>query len=143
MAAAPTTQKTFRVSLTIDGEDWGVWDTKTGGKVGSNVLPYLPGAMGPQIALPGATSTIDTVTLARLYDRVRDHPRVGTLLDRTGKGRCVVKQRPLDPDGIGSGRSIIWRGTLTSADPPPTDGNSDAAALITLEITPEGPVTLA
>jgi hypothetical protein len=140
---APTTQKTYRVSLTVDGEDWGVWDTKTGGKVGANILTYLPGGMGPQIALPGGAPTIDTVSLSRIYDRVRDHPRLGTLLDRIGKARCVVKQRPLDADGNGSGKSIVWRGTLASADPPATDGNSDTAALITVEIAPEGPVTLA
>lgn len=144
MAPAPTTQKTFRVSLTVDGVDFGVWDTKTGGKLGANVLSYLPGSMGPQISLPGGTPTIDVVTIARFYDLVRDHDNAKAKLNaKCGRGRCVVKVRPLDADGNGHGKSEIWQGTLLSVDSPQTDSNSDNAALITLEIAPDGPITFA
>lgn len=144
MAPAPTTQKTFRVSLTIDGEDFGVWDTKTGGKLGANVLTYLPGGMAPQVSLPGGTPTIDTVTLGRLYDLVRDHDNAkATLNAKCGSGRCVVKVRPLDGDGNGHGKSEIWTGKLSSVASPDTDSNSDNAALLVIEIAPDGPITLA
>src|SRR4051812_41745551 len=112
--AQATTQKTFRVSLTVDGVDFGVWDAKSGGKVSSNVLTYLPGGEEPQISLPGGNPTIDTITLSRYYDLVRDHDnRIATLLARVGRARCVVKQRPKDADGNGHGKSIIWTGTLS------------------------------
>lgn len=142
--SSPTTQKTFRVSLTVDGVDLGVWDTSTGGKLGANVLPYLPGGMGPQISLPGGTPTIDTIQLARNYDLIRDHDSAFPILNAgTGRARCVVKKRPLDADGNGHGRSIVWTGTLLSVDSPATDSNSDSAAILTVEIAPDGPITLA
>lgn len=143
--SAPTTQKTFRVSLTVDGNDLGVWDTSTGGKITANVLPYLPGGMGPQVALPGGTPTTDTLQLGRLYDLIRDHDRAYPLLKNAvySGGRCVVRKRPLDRDGNGHGKSITWTGTLMSVDSPPTDSNSDSAAILTVEIATDGPITLA
>lgn len=144
MAAAPTTQKTFRVSLTVDGVDMGVWDQKSGGKLGANVLTYLPGGMAPQISLPGGTPTKDTITLTRIYDRVRDHDgALAALISGVGRAVCVVKQRPLDADGNGWGKSIVTRGTLASAQEPDTDSTSDTPATIILEIAPDGPTTLA
>jgi hypothetical protein len=141
---APTTQKTWRVSLTIDGRDCGVWDKKSGGKIGSPILTYPPGGMEPQISLPGATQTVDTITISRYYDRVRDHDNLlGFLLARSGKGRAVVKQRPLDDDGNGYGRSIVTTGRLQSVEPPATDNESDTPAMLTLEIAPDGNVTVA
>jgi hypothetical protein len=142
--ASPTTQKTFRVSLSVDGVDLGVWDTSSGGKLGANVLPYLPGGMGPQVSLPGGTPTIDAVQLARNYDLIRDHDSAKPLLvAKTGRGRCVVKKRPLDADGNGHGKSEIVTGTLMSVDSPATDSNSDSAAILTVEISPDGPITFA
>lgn len=142
--AAPTTQKTFRVSLTVDGRDCGFWDKKSGGRITSPVLTYQPGNMDPQISLPGGTQTVETITLSRIYDRLRDHDNLMSfLLARSGKGRCVVKQRPLDPDGNGWGRSIVTTGTLQTVAPPDTDSESDTAAMLTLEVAPDGAVVMA
>jgi hypothetical protein len=142
--ASPTTQKTFRVSLTVDGADAGVWDQKAGGKLGANVLTYLPGGMAPQISLPGGTPTKETITLTRYYDLVRDHDGLlAKLLAGVGRADCVVKQRPLDKDGNGHGKSIVTRGTLQSVQEPETDSTSDTQATVILEIAPDGPTTLA
>lgn len=142
MAPAPTRKDTWRVSLAIDGDDWGVWDSKTGGKINGNGLTYKPGDMGPQVSL-GGNPTVDTVTVGRLYDRVRDHDRLQTLVNRVGKARVNVKARPKDTDGNAYGRTIIWSGLLDGLQTPDIDSTSRDAAMITLDITPDGPVVLA
>jgi hypothetical protein len=147
---APTTKKTWRVSLTVqaaDGSvrDCGVWDASTGGGVGGSVNKHLPGGMGPMVSLPGGTPQIDTITLTRNYDRLRDHSSglAAFLHSRAAKGRCVVRKRPLDPDGNGWGDSIVWTGTLSKVSSPDTDGNSDESSNFELQVEPDGPVTFA
>lgn len=142
--AAPTTKKTFRVSLTVDGRDCGVWETFVGGGIGGAVLKLYPGGMAPIVSLPGGTPTIDTITLTRNFDRVRDHDNlIAFLFDRAGKGQAVCKMRPLDPDGNGYGKTIIWTGTVSKTSPPQPDSASDDSATYELQIEPGGPVTVA
>lgn len=140
MAPAPTRKDTFRVTLTVDGNDWGVFETRTGGKTNGNSGTTKPGGMGPQIAL-GGTPTVEPVTLTRNYDRVRDHDRADQLTNRAGRARCVCKQRPLDADANAYGKSIVWTGILNAVDLPEHDANASDSAVMTLEITPDGPVS--
>lgn len=142
--AAPTTQKTWRVSLTVEGREIGVFDKKTGGRTGSAALSYTPGNMDPQIALPGGTQVVEALTLTRYYDLVRDHDNLMPfLLAQAGKGTAVAKQRPLDKDGNAHGRTIVTTGILSYVSDPDTDSESDTAAMLTVEITPNGPKVMA
>lgn len=141
--AQPTTARTWRVSVTLDGRDLGVFDQRTGGKQTSGALTYLPGGMAPQIALPGGPPTIDVVTLQRLYDGDRDHPLAAFLFSavETGK-RATVKQRPLDANGNAYGGSIIWSGVLSGVQVPEPDSTSNNASMLLLEVTPDGPLVV-
>lgn len=139
-APSPTRADTWRLTVTIDGEDWGVFDKKTGGKVNANGTTYKPGNMVKAIAL-GGVPTSDSISLQRNYDRVRDHSRIGRLVSRVGKGRVVVKQRPLDLDGNGYGDSIIWSGILDGVAAPDVDSESTSAAMLELDVIPDEPVT--
>lgn len=130
----------FRVSLSIDGEDWGVWDSRTGGKRAANGTTFKPGNMGPQRSL-GGTPSVDTITLARNFVLEVDQPRFARLMAKVGNGRCVCKQLALDPDGNAFGQPIVWTGSLESADAPEHDSNSGDAAMLTVEINPDGNVT--
>lgn len=123
----------FRVTLTIDGESWGVWDQRSGGKVSANSQPFRPGGMGPQQSLGGVPTT-DTLTLARNYQHQRDHDKVGDLLEKVGTGHCVTKALPLDQSGNAYGKPIVWKGTLDSVETPPHDSESTKAAMLTLTI---------
>ena len=136
---APTgsRQSTFRITLTVDGVDWGVWEKKTGGKTSGNTQTLKPGSMAPQVSL-GGTPTTDAITLVRNYDRLRDHPRVGQLLSGVGRAVVVVKQQPLDADGNAYGGPISWNGTLDAVATPDADAASDNSAEITVDITPNG-----
>lgn len=137
MAGGPTTTQRFRVTLVVDGVDWGVWDTKAGGKMVGNTQMYKPGGLGPQVALPGAPS-VEAITLTRLYRLERDHDRIQKLYDGVGEARCVVKQLPIGPDGNAYGRPIVWSGLLESVDPPGHDSMQNNPAMITVEISPDG-----
>jgi hypothetical protein len=137
--AAPTgtRQSTWRVSLAVDGVDWGVWEKKTGGKVSGGTVTIKPGGMAPQQSL-GGTPTTDAITLVRNYDRVRDHARIGQLLAGIGRAVVVVKQQPLDAEGNAYGSPIVANGTLDAVAPPDVDAASDNSSEITVDITVNG-----
>ena len=133
MSAQGQREDMFRVTLTIDGENWGVWDQRSGGKVSGNVVTFRPGGGGEQQSLGGVPTT-DAVTLARNYQRQRDHDNVGKLLAKVGSGICVAKALPLDQSRNAYGKPIVWKGVLDSVEAPPHDSESTKAAMITLTI---------
>lgn len=132
------TQNKFRISLTVEGNDLGVWDVSGGGEVTSATTVYNPGGGAAQLVLSGNTTT-GVVTMNRSYDLQRDHAiALARLLAAVGGGKCVAKIVPLDNDGNAFGKANVWTGTLTKVTPPPTDSNSNSAAIISIEITPAG-----
>ena len=132
------TQSKFRVSLTVEGNSLGVWDTSTGGEASSNTTVYNPGGGAPQVALSG-TKTTGVVTLTRAYDLQRDHgAALAAMLAAEGGGECTVKQVPLDANGNAWGSPNVWTGILTNVMIPPTDSNSSSAAIISIDVTPHG-----
>jgi len=137
MAPTGSRQSTFRVTLSVDGVDWGVWEKKSGAKTSGNTQTLKPGGMAPQVSL-GGTPTTDTITLTRNYDRIRDHQNVGQLLAGVGRAVCVVKQQPLDADGNAYGSPIVYNGTLDAVAPPDVDSSSDNSAEISVDITVNG-----
>jgi hypothetical protein len=127
----------WRVSLTIDGQDWGVWDQRNGGKTSANGVTFRPGGMGPQQSLGGVPTT-DVLTIARNYQHQRDHDKIGGLYAKVGVGFCVAKAIPLDINGNAYGNPVVWQGLLDSVDAPPHDSESTKAAMVTLTIAVEG-----
>jgi hypothetical protein len=104
------TQSKFRVTVTIEGNDWGVWDKRTGGRLASNTTTYSPGGLAPQVTLVG-NQTVDAVQLQRIYDLPRDHDNLQELFEADRRRtKCVVKQIPLDNDGNawGGRGAIVW-----------------------------------
>jgi len=126
----------FRITVSVEGNDFGVWDKFTGGDLASTVTPYNPGS-GPQVPLPGI-QTVSPITVSRLYDLNRDHANLPALYDAVGGGTCIVKIVPLDKNGMAFGKAIIWSGILDKVTVPQPDSSSSDPALITLEITPGG-----
>lgn len=134
-------QDTWAVSLVIDGQPLGIWDTLGGGEVDSEETTYRPGGMAPRVSL-GGSRTVGNVTLARLLDRGRDWDLMRHLAaNRTGKADCIVSRQPLDEDGNPWGRPMVYRGKLKTVTPPDVDSNSSDAATWELTITPEGDIS--
>lgn len=132
-----TRQDTFVLRLTINGENWGIWDKKTGGDQDSDASTYYPGGMKDQVDL-GGRSTASNITIQRLYDRADDHDRVERLLAAPGRAKYTLAQRPMDKDENEYGKSIVWTGTVKRCLPPDVDSESSTAAMIELELTVKG-----
>lgn len=132
-----TRSDTWAISVSINGINWGIFDKKSGGQVDSDTSTYKPGAMAPPIVL-GASKTTENVTLERNYRLGRDHDNIQKLYDAVGSGRVVVSQQPLDADGNVYGNPIVYRGILKRVKAPDTDSESDAAAMLELEVQIEG-----
>lgn len=139
---APTRQDTFRVTLTVDGSNRGVWDKKSGGDVDSNELKYSPGGMAQQVSMGGMVTPAN-ITLQRDYDRVRDHDTITFLLSRVGKSPATVHQQPLDFDGNPYGKTVHWKGILKRVLIPDVDSEGNAAAMLEVEISIAGRPTAA
>jgi len=130
-----------RVSVKVDGVNLGVFDVMTGGESDSDEFKYRPGGMAPVIALGGVV-TVGQLIVNRLYQLNRDHQNIHWLLSRVGKGNVVVTKTILDPDGNAFGKPLVTKGLLKRVTPPEVDSNTTVdAAIIELEITPEGVVT--
>lgn len=140
MAIQGTRKDQYDVKLIIDGVNLGTWDTLTGGEVDSDELKYKPGGMAPSISLGGSTN-IGQVVVGRNYRLQRDHLRVHWLLARVGKAVAVIVKQPLDPDGNAFGKALNYRGILKRVLPPEVDSQATDAAILEVEITPEGNVT--
>jgi len=129
-----------RVTVIVDGVKLGVFDVLTGGETDSDELKYRPGGMGPVESLGGVV-TVGQLIVSRLYKLQRDHLRIHWLLGRVGKGQVVVNKAVLDPDGNAFGKPLVTKGVLKRVTPPEVDSNATGdAAIIELEITPEGVV---
>jgi len=125
------------VTVSIDEVDYGIWDKKDGGEVDSEESKYKPGGMGKPVSLGGSQET-GNVTVSRLYDLERDHPEIVTLMSKAGKGRMVVKDQPLDPDGNPFGDPVVWRGIVKTVTPPERDSESSDPAMVEIEMSTEG-----
>jgi hypothetical protein len=129
----PTRADTWRTTISLNGENMGVWDKKTGGKVTSAITQYLPGGMAPQISL-GGTKTTENLTLERLYRLQRDHKKIQKWINGVGKANIVVHQQPLDIDGNAFGTPVVYKGTLMSVQVPDVDSTSSSAAMLVIEV---------
>jgi hypothetical protein len=134
-------QDMYSVTLTVDGIDYGVWDTKSGGEKDSDATSYRPGAMGAQYSL-GGWPTLGNITLSRNARLVRDHElALPKLLAAVGTGECVCLQQPLDKQKKPHKSAVKHTGTLKRVTPPPHDSRSQDAAMVEVEIVLHDDIT--
>ena len=124
----------YSVGVRIDGLDFKVWDTFSGGEADSEEAKYSPGGLAPEISL-GGKRTVGNITVGRLYDLLRDHSQIQFLMERVGKADVVVTKQPLDVDGNAFGQPLVYRGKLKMCTPPDHDSQSSDPAMIELEIS--------
>jgi hypothetical protein len=134
-----STSRQYQVTVTIDGVDYGVWDTFSGGEVASEEVKYRPGGMAAQVSLGGST-TVENITVSRLYVLERDHVIVHQLMSRVGRADVTINKQPLDVNGAAFGRPLVYTGKLQRVMPPEHDSDSDDPAMIELEIGTNGSV---
>lgn len=127
------------LTVTVDGEDTGVWDKRSGGNRTADSTKYRPGEMGSPISLGGWPDT-ENVTISRIYDIARDHSSglIRRLLAKVGKARVIVNDQPLNADGVPQGDAITWTGTLVGCTYPERDSESSDAAMMEIEVEVDG-----
>jgi hypothetical protein len=136
---APTREDTWLITLSLDGRDMGVWDSKDGGEVDSEESKYKPGGMAAEISLGGSVS-IGNLTIKRYCDRERDWPVIKWLAGRSGKGRGTIGITPLDVDGVRAGDPLVYTGTLKQVKFPDIDSTGGDAAQLECEFTIDGQI---
>lgn len=129
----------FAVSVTVDDQPLGVFDTFDGGETSAEETKYKPGGMQPQKSL-GGSATTENVTVARLYELARDHDLVRWLRSRVGKANVTASKQPLDVDGNPQGKPDVFTGKLQRVTAPAHDSEDTGAARFEIEISTEGTV---
>lgn len=137
MTDKAATESHFRITVTIDGEDAGIWDKKEGGNQTAEVTKHRPGGSPSQTtALPGPVAWED-VTVTRSYVGSRDKPISRALIRRAGRAAMQVSIQDLDADLNVYGRITTITGTLMTVQEPNVDSDSSAVAMLGLVMSVE------
>lgn len=143
MAVGPQRTSQFEASLTVDGTEYGVWDTKEGGATEADTPDqYRPGGMGPPESGGGDPVTGD-LTMRKRFKGSGISSAYVSLVEKVGSGEAVVTLQPLDKAGNAFESPISWRGVLTAVEPPEHDSNATEWATFQVTIQPDGHPTTA
>jgi hypothetical protein len=124
------------VTVTVDGQPLGVFDTLSGGETSAEPTKRRAGGMGAQKSYPALPDT-DDLTVSRVYERERDHEKLRKLRRRVGRAEASVSEQPLDEDGAPWGRPTTYTGRLTGVNPGEADSESSDPRMfeLTFQIT--------
>lgn len=133
-------QDSIRTTLTIDGRDCGEWTQGSGGKADSEDVKVTLGAQKGEVAIGGPSKT-ENKTIERPFDLDVDITFSRWARTRRGRGRCIVKEQALDPEGVPFGAALsILTGILKSVETPSSNSGSADPAKVVLEISTDASV---
>jgi hypothetical protein len=124
-----STQDSSLVTAVVDGQPLGVFDSRSGGEVDSEVSKRYVGGQRVQQIYKGLRATGD-VTITRGYERERDHELARTLEQRAGLAPMSVSEQPLDDEGNPWGKPKTWTGKLKSVNTGDYDAQSGEPRII-------------
>ncbi|WP_221585554.1 hypothetical protein [Microbacterium sp. G2-8] len=119
------------VSVSLDGDSLGIWDTRSGGESTAAVNKYRPGGSKKQEVDAGRPDISD-ITVTRRWQAERDVAVEKRLRNRVGIGVIKVTEQPTDVDGVRYGPARTWMGRVSSVSGGEVDSNSDDVRMITL-----------
>lgn len=128
----------FNVTVTVSRGgttlDLGTFDSFDGGEIDSEETNYFPGGLAAKITLGGRRS-VSNFTVGRLYDLIRDHPRMGWLAAGVGKADVTATKTSIDVDGNAYDKPLVYKGKLKQLTPPGHDSESSDAATWEMEVS--------
>lgn len=127
------------ITVTIDGENTGIWEMKSGGGVDSDETLIYPGARQAPVAL-GGKQLPEQITLTRTYDLDRDQPKIKIWMNRAGKASVIVKDQSLDADDNAFGNPLVQKGRLKTVNPADRDSTDSGAAQVSIVVSVDGSV---
>lgn len=126
-----STQSDSLVTVTVDGQPLGIFDTRTGGEVDSEPgKRHVGGQSAPNVYK--SRPTTGDVTVSRGYERERDHELARRLELRAGRAEMSVSEQPLDDEGNPWGKPKTWTGKLKSVNTGDYDADSDEPRMLEL-----------
>lgn len=128
------TQHHSSVTVTLDGEPLGIFETRTGGDPTASVSKYRPGGMKAQKTRNGLPDYSDVV-VSRSRELGVEEAAIVKARRRTGLGIVVVTDQPLDANGSPFGKPDVYTGTLAAMKGGDSDANSDDGKMFELTIT--------
>jgi hypothetical protein len=144
MAQPGQREDLYDVEVTFAGTDGKkskfVFDKMSGGDVTSNGKKYRPANGTVDELNLGGSQTVSNITASRLYQSDID-AWTHWLLSQVGKGSAFVAKQPLDANGSPFGSALRYKGLIEAVKPPPTDSESDAAAIIEIEVSAVTPIS--
>jgi hypothetical protein len=126
-----STQQQSLITVTVDNEPLGVFDTLSGGDVTAEPTKRRSG--GGNMKSYAAHADYDDLTVSRVLERERDHEKLRRLRRRVGKATASVSEQPLDDEGAPWGKPTVYTGRLTGVTPGEAD--SDSADVRMFELT--------
>ena len=121
------------ISVTVDGQQLGIFDKKTGGDVQAKGNKHRPGGMGPErsyVSLP----VYSDLKVNRVYERTRDHELVRTLIGKAGIVNASISEQPLDANGVVFGAPLIYTGRFLGVNQGDADSTSENPRMFELDI---------
>lgn len=131
-----STQQQSLITVTVDGDSLGTWDTRSGGESSAEITKHRPGGMGPEKSYSAIAGTGD-VTVTRVFERGAVMEIAARLRPRVGRARMTVSEQPLDEDGLPWGRPTGWTGKLMSLNTGDADSNSNELRFLELGLSSE------
>lgn len=122
------------ITVVVDGQPLGTFDTRTGGETTAEVSKRRPGGMAREKAY-AALPTTGNVTVTRVRERERDADLARRLRQRVGRATMVVSDQPLDDDGAVWGTPTVWTGKLSSVNDGDADSDSSEPRMFELVCT--------
>lgn len=124
------------ITVTIDGESLGTFDTRSSGETTADVAKHRPGGGGGEKTY-GSLSTTGDVTVTRVRERERDVALAARLRTRVGRARMSITDQPLDEDGVPWGKPETWAGRLMSVNTGDADASSNEVRMLELGMSTE------
>jgi hypothetical protein len=135
------TKSQYRVTLSVNGVDYGVWDKKTGGDVQATITKHRPGGMGDEETYGGQPETTDVVLTRVKKRRDRDDiAKIRTLRTLVGIARAVVVEQPLDQDKNAWGDPTVYNGVVMRVSGADVDSTANDPDLYEVGISTNGNV---
>lgn len=136
MPAESVVQSQSRITVTLDGVNLGVWDTRTGGATDTNSVQYFMGGGGPRRSL-GGQQQVDNV-VCQVLNTPFIQAQTKWIVSRCGKGTLTVTDQPLDAENNAYGDPYVWSGRLKRCLPPESNNANNAAKLVEIEAEVDG-----
>jgi hypothetical protein len=129
-----STSQQYSVTVHIDGQNIGIFDTFSGGDALATEVKHRPGGMGDEESFASLVS-YSPATVTRVYKRERDHEKLRNLTPKGGRVGMSVTEQPLDADGNVWGKPNVYSGRFLGVKRGDVDSTSGDPRMLELDMS--------